>query len=183
MTAKGSCIWAVDSGDTIYTVQQEQERCTQGCALECTQCNICLHMYSCTCYDHLIHSTICKHIHLVVRTVRGEDVPSGPPTHIQQDTTIILEGLRQPTPSSCTSGRQRLFSKLDELRGCILECSTLVGLTAAEKHISAAISVLKAMASQDAPVLPPAPVEPSNKKLTVQRFKSLKKKRKTSKVC
>jgi hypothetical protein len=58
VTAKGSCIWAVDSGDTMYTVQQEQERCTQDCALECTQCNICLHMYSCTCYVNVFSPSL-----------------------------------------------------------------------------------------------------------------------------
>ena len=31
----------------------------------CTQCNACVHMYCCTCLDFLLHTTICKHIHLV----------------------------------------------------------------------------------------------------------------------
>ena len=66
----GTTAWAVKSADGSqeYTVSLEQERCTQDCALECTQCNICVHMYSFACCDHLIHGTICKHIHLVART-------------------------------------------------------------------------------------------------------------------
>ena len=70
----GTTTWAVKSAESSqeYTVNLEQERCTQDCALECTQCNICVHMYSCACCDYLIRGTICKHIHLVARTTSAE---------------------------------------------------------------------------------------------------------------
>ena len=182
VSAGGSSIWAVKSGDAEYTVCQENERCTQGCALECTHCNICLHMFSCTCHDHLIHSTICKHIHLVVRT-SGRTVDSHPPsTSTKDDTQLILDAVRQPPPPPSTSGRSRLLSKLDELRACAIECSSAEALLAVEKQVTAAISVLKALTSQDISALPQAPIEPSNKKMAIQRFKSMKKRRKSTKV-
>ena len=48
---------------TSYFVQRRLDSCT--CKLCCSSCNACVHLYSCTCMDFLIHSTVCKHIHLV----------------------------------------------------------------------------------------------------------------------
>ena len=28
-------------------------------------CYACIHMYSCTCLDAMLHSTVCKYIHLL----------------------------------------------------------------------------------------------------------------------
>ncbi len=42
------------------------------CSLKCTECRICVHSYSiCTCQDYLVLVNICKHIHLTVRTIKG----------------------------------------------------------------------------------------------------------------
>ena len=41
--------------------------CPSNCSVKCTDCNVCIHMYYCNCIDAIIHHTICKHIHLVVR--------------------------------------------------------------------------------------------------------------------
>ena len=35
------------------------------CKILCKDCNICPHIYSCTCLDATLHATVCKHIHLV----------------------------------------------------------------------------------------------------------------------
>ena len=34
------------------------------CKICCSSCDVCVHSYSCTCMDDLIHAKICKHIHL-----------------------------------------------------------------------------------------------------------------------
>lgn len=185
MAATGTNTWTVGSenGHQEYTVCLEQERCTQDCALECTQCNICLHMYSCACYDHLIHATICKHIHLVAMTLQSESPPqdqSG--SSITEDTEVILEAVKQPNPLALGPGRSRLLGKLENLSALVMDCSTTEALTAVEKHIAAALSVLKAIELQAGGVLPQVPNVPSNKKMTIQRFQSTKKKRKSAKV-
>lgn len=36
------------------------------CPLRCKECTVCVHTYTCTCHDHLVHCTVCKHIHCVV---------------------------------------------------------------------------------------------------------------------
>ena len=183
VSVTGNTTWAVMSAESSqeYMVNLEQERCTQDCALECTQCNICVHMYSCTCCDYLIRGTICKHIHLVARTTSAEPMKATPPTLPVEDKEVILQALRQP-PSSIPS-HHCLLAKLDDLQTLIRGCTNAEALSAAEKHITAAVSVLKALTSEaGVGVLPKAPSQPSNKKMAIQRFKSTKKKRKSAKV-
>ena len=35
------------------------------CKIRCATCNACVHAYSCTCMDYLVHATVCKLIHAV----------------------------------------------------------------------------------------------------------------------
>ena len=63
-----------------------------------------------------------------------------------------------------------------------MDCSSIEALTAVEKHIPAALSVLKAIELQAGGVLRQVPNVPSNKKMTIQRFQFTKKKRKSAKV-
>ena len=57
--------WKVESAkkETYYTVHRLSQEC--GCKLSCLSCKACSHMYSCSCIDYALHSTVCKHIHLV----------------------------------------------------------------------------------------------------------------------
>ena len=62
--------WTVTSSDEnqkCYYITLENRTCPHKCALCCSDCNICLHTYTCDCADALIRATICKHIHLVAR--------------------------------------------------------------------------------------------------------------------
>ena len=183
VSVTGTTTWAVQSaeGSQEYTVSLEQEQCTQDCALECTLCNICVHMYSCACCDHLIHGTICKHIHLVAQTISTKPVQPTPSMLAVEGKEVILQAIRQPP--SIDPSHHRLLAKLDDLQTLIRGCTDAVALSAAEKHITAAASVLKALTSKaGVGVLPSAPLQPSNKKMAIQRFKSTKKKRKSAKV-
>ena len=145
----------------------------------CEVC-ICVHMYSCACCDYLFRGTICKHIHLVARTTSAEPMKVTPPTFPVEDKEVILQALRQP-PSS-TPSHHCLLVKLDDLQTLNRGCTNAEALSATEKHITAAVSVLKALTSEaGVGVLPKAPSEPSNKKMAIQRFKSTKK-RKSAKV-
>lgn len=76
-----------------------------------------------------------------------------------------------------------MLAKLDGTQTHVRGCTNAEALSAAEKHFTAAVSVLKALASEaGVGVFPKAPSVPSNKKMAIQRFKSTKKKRKSAKV-
>lgn len=61
--------WVVESPTNVYeyfTVKKLQaEKCAGNCGVVCVPCNVCLHMYSCTCHDYLLFGTMCQHIHSV----------------------------------------------------------------------------------------------------------------------
>ena len=61
--------WTVLSSDGTqnYTVIRDTEKCPANCQLQCKDCNICIHSFSCNCMDALVNHTICKQIHLVAR--------------------------------------------------------------------------------------------------------------------
>lgn len=144
----GTTTWAVKSAESSqgYTVSLEQEWCTQDCALECSQCYIGVHMYSCACCDHLIQGTICKHIHLVARTTSEESLQATPPMLAVEDKEVILQAIRQQP--SYTPSHHCLLPKLDDLQTLFRGCNNAVALSAAEKHITAAVSVLMALTSE-----------------------------------
>lgn len=59
--------WQVPSSSSgeIYLVEQRKSECH--CKLVCSECDACLHKYSCTCIDSSIKYNMCKHVHLVCR--------------------------------------------------------------------------------------------------------------------
>lgn len=59
--------WEMPSSTTseVYFVQEVRQSCT--CQLTCTQCQICIHKYCCSCLDSAIKFNMCKHIHLLAQ--------------------------------------------------------------------------------------------------------------------
>ncbi|GBN37925.1 hypothetical protein AVEN_224154-1 [Araneus ventricosus] len=61
-------IWLIRSEEeeqSIY-VMREFETCPEHCNLRCTECDICVHMYTCSCIHSMINANLCQHIHAVV---------------------------------------------------------------------------------------------------------------------
>ena len=55
------------SGNSNYTVAVLKSSVCKpdDCLLRCLKCNICIHMFSCTCPDYSAAANMCKYIHLV----------------------------------------------------------------------------------------------------------------------
>ena len=79
ITQKNETLWIVASSDgsTEYTVTKMSTKCPHACLLQCSECNICIHMYTCTCLDHLTQNTICKHIHLIAHESHNRRLSKG----------------------------------------------------------------------------------------------------------
>lgn len=57
----------------IYYIQDNLESCD--CKLICSECNICIHRYYCSCPDSAVRFNMCKHIHLVATCLtRKEEI-------------------------------------------------------------------------------------------------------------
>ena len=46
-----------------YIVTKIKEECA--CLLHCSSCHVCIHIFSCSCTDAHLHSTVCKHSNVV----------------------------------------------------------------------------------------------------------------------
>ncbi|KAF8770304.1 hypothetical protein HNY73_017850 [Argiope bruennichi] len=59
--------WLVQSeNETDAYVTREFDSCPELCDLRCIDCDVCVHMYACTCVQSLIQANMCKHIHAVI---------------------------------------------------------------------------------------------------------------------
>lgn len=58
-------VWNVtkETGETYIIKQEQYINC---CADICSTCDICRHIYTCSCMDYKCHELICKHIHYVL---------------------------------------------------------------------------------------------------------------------
>lgn len=56
--------WTVisETSNQTYLVKK-RESCE--CKIICVACKVCVHIFSCTCYDYTIKNNMCKHIHMV----------------------------------------------------------------------------------------------------------------------
>ena len=94
------------------------------CALRCNTCNIYIHQYCCECPDSILQTTICKHIHLVVRVVKTGQSSTQRTHHSTQRThhstqrthhstqedndNILSEVKNQSIPSRVNNGRESI---------------------------------------------------------------------------
>ena len=143
---------SVKSPSHFYTIAKMQENCN--CKVCCAECQICPHSYTCSCMDSLLHTTICKHVHLVHMTYGS---PIANTTIIQSDDNYsYFETLltRPITDSTLTSAKEFLNSKLQETEICVSRCQNLDAIKSATKHIQAAISVMSTMEQKTPSVLP-----------------------------
>lgn len=64
--------WKLPSATSfeIYMIQENKKSCD--CQLICSECDICIHRYRCSCLDSAIKFNMCKHIHLVAQNSSKE---------------------------------------------------------------------------------------------------------------
>ena len=59
------------------------------CSIRCSDCNVCIHEYTCTCPDYAIMFVICKHIHLVCMHYKKNDEDSDSLLVINENVNIM----------------------------------------------------------------------------------------------
>lgn len=52
-----------DKTDKIHEIRMLQPSAC--CEIKCSQCGICYHTYTCTCFDYLVQNLICTHVHYI----------------------------------------------------------------------------------------------------------------------
>lgn len=84
--------WVIESpcnSSEYFTVKKIQpEKCANSCGVICGPCNACLHMFSCTCHDHLLFGTMCIHIHSISLTLNP----------LKESKPLCIESPKDETP-------------------------------------------------------------------------------------
>lgn len=64
--------WEVlsENGLEIYIILRKIKSC-KNCQLICTECDICIHQFVCSCLDSAIKFNLCKHIHLIGNSLKN----------------------------------------------------------------------------------------------------------------
>ena len=158
----------------MYTVERIQDTCS--CKICCGTCKACVHMYSCTCLDASLHTTVCKHIHFVhVKYPPANTTDSDQRQHPTYSPQVILP---QQTNGAPSASKQNIARKLHQLQLLASKCDNLATLNAAHIHLNATLSVFKVTQIAKAAKLPLKRKYPPNK--NCETLFSTKKKRLTA---
>ena len=191
--------WEVKSSTSpeCYTVTLTPDKCT--CKLRCTTCSACVHMYTCSCVDSALHTTVCKHMHSVHIVRTSADIISDP---VNEEETQS-DSLRDCADLSCTTApqgvnssqylssilvnttrdleRQKIeaLAKVVELQTVVQSTDNPTLLTVAAKHTTNAISILRIPQREERLVVRKrcAPNQVPEKQV---RFRSVKKRKSAS---
>ena len=126
-----------------YTVKLIHKTCN--CKLRCSNCTVCIHLYSCTCMDATLHSTVCKHVHLVQMLTENENAKDHTVTHTQTNLEYFSNLLDTERNNEVLKLQQNVLRKIDEATLLLKKCEQVNALKTASKHITSAVIVLKSI--------------------------------------
>ncbi len=169
-----------------YKILQLNTICPYKCSITCKDCNICIHMYSCSCPDAVIRATICKHIHLVVQSLNNNTTQTQSASCSSNDRIQdqhLLQRLKQCGTGSVSKCRDEVQKSLMIISGYIPHVTDKDTLHQVQSYLTSAINIIKANQSSSVATLPAVKHQPPNKKITPQKaFFSTKRKRKSGNI-
>ena len=184
-----------------YTVMKVKESCD--CELLCKPCNTCSHMYKCTCIDDLIHSTVCKHVHVVQMTFeekmksinqQNDGVKERNENLISEEDGLLnnkdyfVQTLGREIPDTKEHDQrvvditQKMDSLIKELQTLNEACTSVEAIRSSMVHVRAAIPLMKGIEKQDSKsqkLLQRKRYAPNSNNEKQLRFYSTKKRRVT----
>ena len=184
--------WIVTSTNAQrnFKVNHLASSCPQipACQLICKPCNVCVHMFCCSCPDCLITGSICKHIHLVKRHITPEERLTKvqvDPVCLPGEVELVKSCLRGTQVTATDELKTRIESRLLLMKGEVQRSSNIEALRQLEKQLTAAQSLFESLSKQKNPLktLIAKTTAPANKIQPVQpRFYSTKKRHHPTKV-
>ena len=180
--------WMVQSQSqlkTQYIVKRSKDVHVCDCHVSCKSCGVCTQLYTCTCLDSTLHSTVCKHIHLVVITETALNaaciVTNSPqPTDSSSYFTEILSHHIGNTDVSVLQGT--VHSIASELLVITKECTDVSVLSVLKTQLQSAIATTRALSSTGTKTAlnPKRKYAPNANHTKQQTFFSTKRRRVTS---
>lgn len=140
----------------LYNVLLE----TCSCQINCISCGACTHMYDCSCMDSAIHSTVCKHVHIIhlksgnnekERKLEEDKTESTKDNDINDNqiepafnTSEYFSEILQHTNTNEVNVKKWIENSLQKLHSQIQTCDNLQILNTVKSHISTAMAVINA---------------------------------------
>lgn len=153
--------WEVESEKQpgkFYTVCYNNTPCCSKCQLICKICNVCIHQYTCSCLDSMLHNTVCKHAHLIeiyhnnientqpLESTYTDNPILEHPNNMQTDTpTYFTHILSKEKETELSSLKTKLKSIIAELQITIDQCTDVSTLQAMRTQLQSASSMSRAM--------------------------------------
>lgn len=178
--------WTVPSQTTAghsYTVTKlGDDAC---CPLRCKECGVCVHSYMCTCHAHLIHFTVCKHIHCVVIANASssdnkdqsppEEAPEAPEEPPEASQALhIVQSIAKLEEAKRVSSSTLFKAKMESVKQAISDGEVSEEVAEKAKRLFEPVFLL--VEGDRKRKMPDHLNEPANKKVECQmRFHSTKK--------
>ncbi|XP_072389603.1 uncharacterized protein [Diabrotica undecimpunctata] len=160
----------------IIEIRKRENDVECDCQLICTDCNVCIHKYSCSCLDSAIAWNMCKHIHLLCRyrQLTKESSQEEQKMEIVEDqraveSEIIFEELDNKSAIRCESLVERKEEMLRHLYVLVNGVKTEQEWTALEKMVNPIEPILTAISQQTISNFESKDSKPSNAKILKQR--------------
>lgn len=186
----GNGLWRVPSASrdgTVYTVTAEYTNCD--CKLCCGFCGACIHRFSCSCVDSAVHSTVCKHSHLVQMHIFAQPgtAEAHPSTSSSESDVQSLHYLAQVLPTSASQNtietvKQELRSLLNEIQTFSDSTVNADVVKSGIVHLRSGLATMKAVehTTHDLQTIAIREQVAPNKNHALQpRFKSTRKRRRS----
>lgn len=100
--------WSIEDNGSIYEVREVFACQDTGCLQRCDECDVCLHLYACTCPC----TYMCKHIHACAMRGSQQQVEcsiSYEPTEVIEDACSLIEEPQEVQQVPETAGSQTFF--------------------------------------------------------------------------
>ena len=168
--------WTIWSQNSIcsqtYTLEQGKSFCD--CKLKCSHCDACTHMYTCTCMDSIVHTTVCKHMHLLHMELSSTSTTTTEIDSPQDDGCSYFSNILRNNESSSSSEstlklQQKRKGELNELMTLVSAIDDPNALMELGKHLNAALNMVKAIQQHPQVVLQVAQQIAPNKNSKVQK--------------
>ncbi|XP_078491945.1 sinc finger protein Ci-ZF(C2H2)-148 [Ciona intestinalis] len=172
--------WKVDdideSVDHEHTVKRIQPQCMDNCQIRCSICNICVHMYTCTCSDFLVHAVACKHIH-AVKISGAESEPLRGQASVQQSCKKEFQSIVESTvvgtsrETQSNNNKSKLIKDLESVIQLVRTIDDEGCLNKMMHHTKAMLAIGKRRTQplQIFPTFPPVNIMPVKKQCKDQK--------------
>ncbi len=151
-----------DMVDDFYTIVRVHDSCPavkngDRCNLMCVECNICGHLYKCSCIQSSIKSVMCKHIHAAVSTLNALSENDDSNREVTFDTPVtpqLQNEKEEPVQEEkqVEQMKKNIDSLLRELQEAASFSESVESLTNIETHVKNAIAAAKALSSSALPL-------------------------------